>query len=88
MLQRIHRGLFISGMGYLIVWKTRWFEDLLGQWRGRNSIWERQLLQTPRNRSHRHRHHRHPRFFDILIEASFAQFSKSWPVAVFLAHKR
>lgn len=30
MLQRILIGLFISGMGLLMVWKTRWFEDLLG----------------------------------------------------------
>lgn len=30
MLQRILIGLFISGIGFLFVWKTRWFEDMLG----------------------------------------------------------
>lgn len=30
MFERILIGLVISAMGLLMVWKTRWFEDLLG----------------------------------------------------------
>ncbi len=30
MLQRILIGLFITAMGWMMVWKTRWFEDMLG----------------------------------------------------------
>ncbi len=30
MLGRILLGLFITFVGWMIVWKTRWFEDMLG----------------------------------------------------------
>lgn len=30
MLLRIFLGLLISGMGWLMVWKTQWFLDMLG----------------------------------------------------------
>ncbi len=34
MLGRILIGLFITACGWMMVWKTRWFEDMLGpvQW--------------------------------------------------------
>lgn len=31
MLGRIFLGVIISFVGWLMVWKTRWFEDMLGQ---------------------------------------------------------
>ena len=30
MLGRIFLGIVIAGVGWLMVWKTRWFEDMLG----------------------------------------------------------
>jgi hypothetical protein len=30
MLGRIFLGIIIAGVGWLMVWKTRWFEDMLG----------------------------------------------------------
>lgn len=34
MIMRIFLGLFIGFVGFLLVWQTRWFEDMMGpvQW--------------------------------------------------------
>ena len=41
MIERILIGLLIAAVGLLIVWKTRWFEDLLG-----SVAWAEQHLGT------------------------------------------